>query len=69
MERTCRLCALSCETKPEGALFCYKFKRIRTPDETDWDWGCLYFCEVVPDENMSPYQYLLIKETELATRK
>jgi hypothetical protein len=53
----------------EGVYYCYKHKRIKEPDETGWDWGCLYFCEIEPEENLSPYQYLLIKETEIATRK
>jgi hypothetical protein len=69
MERTCRVCALSRKVEPEGACFCYKHKRIKESYETGWDWGCLYFCEIDPEENLSPYQYLLIKETEIATRK
>lgn len=68
-KRTCRVCALSREVEPEGARFCYKYKRIKEADETGWDWGCLYFCEIVPEENLSLYQYLLIKETEILTRK
>lgn len=68
-ERTCRECALSQKMGAEGVYYCYKHKRIKEPDETGWDWGCLYFCEIEPEENLSPYQYLLIKETEIATRK
>ncbi len=48
---------------------CLKHNRIRTPDETSWDWGCFYFTQVLTGEDYTPYQYLLITETELATRK
>jgi hypothetical protein len=68
-ERTCRVCALAQKMEPEGSYFCYKHKRVREPDETGWDWGCLYFCAAAPEEKLSPYQYLLLKETELSTRK
>lgn len=68
-ERTCRVCALAQKMEPEGVCFCYKHKRVKAPDETGWDWGCLYFCEAAPEENLSPYQYLMIKETDLSTRK
>jgi len=68
-ERTCRVCALAQKMESEGTYFCYKHKRVRKPDETGWDWGCLYFCEIEQGEQLSPYQYLLLKETELSTRK
>ncbi len=68
-ERTCRVCALAQKMGPEDRYFCYKHKRVREPDETEWDWGCLYFCEIQQEEKLSPYQYLLLKETELSTRK
>ncbi|KUK36930.1 MAG: hypothetical protein PWQ39_859 [Thermacetogenium sp.] len=67
--RTCRVCALSRPVEPNGACYCYKYQRIIKPQECEWDWGCLYFTEIVPDEDLTAYQYLLIKETELATKK
>ncbi|HBG23148.1 MAG: hypothetical protein PHX16_04570 [Syntrophaceticus sp.] len=68
-ERTCHVCALAQEMEPEGVYFCYKHKRVKAPNETGWDWGCLYFCEAAPEENLSPYQYLLIEEADLSIRK
>lgn len=69
MIKICKVCALAQKTETEGAYFCLKHNRIRTPDETSWDWGCRYFSQVMPEEYYDTYQYLLIKETELATRK
>ncbi len=69
MEKTCRVCALAVKMEPEGTYLCLKFNRVRQPDETNWDWGCRYFSRVVPGEEYDPYQYLLIRETELNTRK
>jgi hypothetical protein len=53
----------------EATYFCFKHNRVRQPDETTWDWGCFYFTKIMPEETYTPYQYLLITETELATRK
>lgn len=69
MEKTCQVCALAQKTDREGYLLCLKFNRIRQPDETNWDWGCRYFSIIMPEEQMDAYQYLLIRETEIATRK
>jgi hypothetical protein len=69
MIKTCQACALAQEMEPEGACFCLKHDRIRKRDETSWDWGCFYFTQMLPSEDYTPYQYLLMTETELATRK
>ncbi len=69
VERTCRECALAEKIGPEGACLCLKYNRVMKPDETAWDWGCRYFSQIMPEEKYSTYQYLLIRETEIATRK
>ncbi len=69
MEKTCRVCALAKKMEPEGTFLCLKFNRIRQSNETDWDWGCLYFSQLMPEEEYTTYQYLLIRETEISTRK
>jgi|LDZS01.1.fsa_nt_gi hypothetical protein len=69
MERTCRVCALAEKMEPEGTYLCLRYNRLRKPDETAWDWGCRYFSQIIPEEEYSTYQYLLIRETEIATRK
>ncbi|MGB9793032.1 MAG: hypothetical protein ACPLTR_10735 [Thermacetogeniaceae bacterium] len=69
MERTCRVCSLAVETRDDGACFCIKYNRLMKPEETSWDWGCRYFSQSNPEEGYTPYQYLLIRETEFATRK
>jgi hypothetical protein len=69
MIKTCQVCALAQEMETEGYYLCLKHHRVRQPDETSWDWGCFYFTQVVPGVDYTPYQYLLIKETDLATRK
>jgi hypothetical protein len=69
MVKTCQVCALAQKMEPEGYYFCLKHDRVRHPDETSWDWGCFYFTQIMPEETYTPYQYLLITETELATRK
>ncbi|MDH7578724.1 MAG: hypothetical protein QHH75_13125 [Bacillota bacterium] len=67
--KNCRKCALGKSVKPEEAVFCSKFNRVFPPQEAVQDWGCRYFSEAVPDEKYDTYQYLLLKETELAERK
>lgn len=67
--RTCRECALAEKIELEGAYRCLKYRRVMMPDETAWDWGCRYFSQIMPEEKYSTYQYLLIRETEIATRK
>ncbi len=67
--KNCRTCALGKSVKPQGAVFCSKFKRVFSPHEAKENWGCRYFSGVVPDEKYDTYQYLLLKETELAERK
>jgi hypothetical protein len=69
MVKTCQACALAQKTQADGACLCLKHNHIRTPDETTWDWGCFYFTKILPGEDFTPYQYLLITETELAIRK
>lgn len=69
MERTCRTCSLALDAKADGSCFCIKYKRIMKPEETGRDWGCRYFSQFDPEEGYTPYQCLLIKETEFATRK
>jgi hypothetical protein len=69
MVKTCQVCALARKMKLEATYFCFKHNRVRQPDETTWDWGCFYFTKIMPEETYTPYQYLLITETELATRK
>ncbi|MGD0154093.1 MAG: hypothetical protein ABSC17_10130 [Thermacetogeniaceae bacterium] len=69
MEKTCLTCALAQRMGADGTCLCLKYKRIRLPDETGWDWGCRYFSLIMPEEQYEPYQYLLIRETEINTRK
>jgi len=69
LEKTCQICALAQKTEPEGTYLCLKFSRIRQPDETNWDWGCRYFSQIMPEETMDTYQYFLVRETEINTRK
>ncbi len=69
MVKTCETCALAQRMEPEGTYICLKHNRVRQPDETSWDWGCIYFTKIMPEEAYTTHQYLLITETELATRK
>jgi hypothetical protein len=57
------------KAEPDGAVHCFKFKRVIPPEESLQYWGCFYFCQVMPGENYDIYQYLLIKETEMSERK
>jgi hypothetical protein len=67
--KNCRVCALGIKVEPEGTILCYKFKRELPPEESVRYWGCFYFAQIMPGEDYDIYQYLLIKETEMAERK
>ncbi len=67
--KNCRVCALGESAEQEGAVRCFKFKRVIPPEESLQYWGCFYFYQVMPGEHHDVYQYLLIKETEMADRK